>query len=294
MRQLIDAYVASDRPHPLGRSALSRLAWWRGAIGDQDVATLTTDEVDAALAGLAARGRLRPLRGRKTEATGRPLAGSTVNRYISELGGLYRYARRMRIVPRNFRSPLAGLERAPEPPDPERYLRPEEVERLIAVARIVDRRWRRLPALIRLAFTTGLRVGNLLALRWRDVDMAARTVSVARTKNGQPMIVPFPQSAADELSKLPRPSEDALVFEGRTGRAHHFRCLWVITCKEAGLAGRNFHQLRHGTATALARAGINQASLMAALGHRTLAASARYMHHNVEDRRAVMQRVFGE
>jgi len=48
--------------------------------------------------------------------------------------------------------------------------------------------------------------------------------------------------------------------------------------REAGLAGRNFHQLRHGTATALARAGVNQASLMAALGHRTLSASARYMH----------------
>ena len=222
-----------------------------------------------------------------------PLKGSTVNRYVNDLGGLYRYARRLRIVPRGHRSPLAGIERAPEPADPERYLRPEEVERLVAVARVVDRRWRRLPVLIRLAFTTGLRRGNLMALRWRDVDLDARTVTVNRTKNGRPMIVPFPETVAVELKRLPQPTPETLVFVGRNGKPHGFRKLWLKTCREAGLAGRNFHQLRHGTATALARAGVNQASLMAALGHRTLSASARYMHHNVDDRRAVMERVFG-
>ena len=107
-----------------------------------------------------------------------PLKGRTVNRYLNDLGGLYRFARRLRIMPRTHLSPLAGIERAPEPADPERYLRPEEVERLVAMARVVDRRWRRLPVLIRLAFTTGLRRGNLMALRWRDVDLDARTVSV--------------------------------------------------------------------------------------------------------------------
>lgn len=293
LAQLIDAYVAAGRPQPLGQSALSRLAYWRQALGDRPVAAITPDDVDAALATLIARGRLRAKRGHQPEPTGQPLKGSTVNRHINDLGGLYRYARRLRIVPRAHVSPLTGIERAPEPADPERYLRPEEVERILAVARVVDRRWKRLPALIRLAFTTGLRRGNLTALRWRDVDLDAATVSVARTKNGRPMVVPIPAVVVEELRRLPHPSPDSLVFEGRKGRPHGFRKLWVKACNEAGLPGRNFHQLRHGTATALAKAGVNQASLMAALGHRTLSASARYMHHNVDDRRAIMQRVFG-
>jgi len=125
------------------------------------------------------------------------------------------------------------------------------------VARVVDGRWRRLSVLIRLAFTTGLRRGNLLNLRWRDVDLDAHTVSVARTKNGRPMIVPFPETVARELARLSRQTPDTLVFEGRNGKPHGFRKLWLKTCSEAGLAGRNFHQLRHGTATALARAGVN-------------------------------------
>jgi integrase len=290
---LIDAFIVSDRTTPLGQSALSRLAYWRDALGARPVAEITADEVDAALAKLIVRGRLRPLRGKDTERTHTPLKGSTINRYVSDLGTLHKFARRLRIVPRAHLSPTAGIERAPEPVDPERYLRAEEVERLIAMARVVDRHWNRLPALIRLAFVTGIRRGNLLALRWRDVDLEARTVTVERTKNGRPMIAPIPDAAVVELKRLPQPSPDALVFEGRRGKPHGFRKLWLKTCREAGLAGHNFHQLRHGTATALARAGVNQASLMAALGHRTLAASARYMHHNVDDRRAVMERVFG-
>ena len=108
LAELIDAFVAADRPAPLGASALSRLTYWRGVLGSRAVAAITPDDVDAALAALIARGRLRPLRGMHT-TTGVPLKGSTVNRYLNDLGGLYRYARRLRIVPRAHRSPLAGM-----------------------------------------------------------------------------------------------------------------------------------------------------------------------------------------
>jgi len=65
-------------------------------------------------------------------------------------------------VRRAFVSPTHGIERAPERADPERYLRPEEVERLLTVARVLDRSWGKLPALIVVAYHTGLRVGSIL------------------------------------------------------------------------------------------------------------------------------------
>ena len=44
--------------------------------------------------------------------------------------------------------PTRGFEKAPKPVDPDKYVKPEEVERLLAVARVVDQRWKKLPALI--------------------------------------------------------------------------------------------------------------------------------------------------
>lgn len=287
---VIDAFVASRELDP---ATLTRLKFWSDQLGPQELADITPDDVDAALVALAERGRLRPIRGRATEPAGKPLSGATINRHISQLGSIYRYARRLRLLPRAHVPPSKGVEKASEPPDPNRYLRPEEIERLITVARLLDRRWGKLPALIITAYHTGLRVGNLLALRWRDVDLEAGTVTVLRTKNGQPMVSALSDRAIGELRKLPR-NLSALVFENpRTGRAYGFPTLWTKVCKEAGLAGRNFHQLRHGCGHALARAGVAQAQIMAVMRHRTLTASARYMHHNTADKRAVIGRVFG-
>lgn len=287
---VIDAFVASRE---FDKATLARLRFWSEQLGAQELAAITPDDVDAALVALAERGRLQTRRNRPTQATGQPLSGATINRYITQLGSVYRYARRLRLLPRVFVPPTKGIEKAPEPPNPERYLRPDEVERLITVARLLDRRWGRLPALITLAFHTGLRVGNLLALRWRDVDLEAGTLTVVKTKNGRPLVAPLTAAACAELRALGTPAPDRLVFEGRGGRAYNFRPLWAKVCTEANLPGRNFHQLRHGCGSALAQAGVGQAQIMAILGHRTLSASARYMHHSTEDKRAVVRKVFG-
>ena len=292
LMKVIDAYAASSPT--LDRASFSRLEFWCEVLGDQELAAITPEQVDDALVKLAERGRLSPRRGKPTAGAGQPYKGSTLNRYLSTLGTVYKYARRLRLISRGHVSPTRGIERAPEPTDPDRYLRPAEVDRLLAVARVVDRRWGKLPALITLAFHTGLRVGNLTALHWRDVDLTARTASVQRTKNGDPIVAALTSACVAELKALPDKHPDTLVFAGRIGsRAHSWRRLWELTCTEAGLPGRNFHQLRHGCGSALASAGVGQAQIMSVLGHKTLTASARYMHSNVDDRRAVVDKVFG-
>jgi len=54
-----------------------------------------------------------------------------------------------------------------------------------------------------------------------------------------------------------------------------------------------FHELRHGHGYRLAQAGVSQQMIMQSMGHRTLAASARYAHASVSDKKAVIERVFG-
>lgn len=292
LKSVMDAFTASRE---FDAATLGRLAWWAEQLGTRPFTEITPDDVDAALVRLAQRGKLKPLRGRPAQPTGQPLGGSTINRYVTTLGSVYAFARRNRLTPRAFVAPTRGIEKAPERIDPDRYLRPEEVERLIKVARAVDTRWGRLVALIVFQFHTGIRIGDTLALRWRDVDLAAGTATIAKTKNGDPHVAALTDRCIAELVKLPNRHPDAWVFANNPGtKPYDVRRLWRRVTKIAGLPGRGFHQLRHGCGSALATAGVNQATIMQVMGHKTLVASARYMHSNVHDRKNVVARVFAE
>jgi integrase len=170
LKVVVEAYVASRE---LDQASLSRLAWLVDVLGDKEIAAITADDIDAALMKLAERGRLKAGRGMATAAIGKPLAGSTINRYLTQAGSIFKHAKRLKLVPRAFVAPTRGIERTPERPDPERYLRPEEVERVLAVARVMDRTWGKMPALITVAYHTGLRVGSILRTRCRDLDLDA-------------------------------------------------------------------------------------------------------------------------
>jgi hypothetical protein len=111
LTKVIDAYAASSPT--LDRASLARLEFWCTALGDREIATITAEHVDDALVMLAARGRLAPRRGKVAAGTGRPYSGATLNRYLSTLGTVFKYARRLRLVPRAHDSPRGG--RAPEP-----------------------------------------------------------------------------------------------------------------------------------------------------------------------------------
>lgn len=290
-REVTEAWIAS-KEHCAG--SLGRIQFWVDQFGPIPIIAVSEEDVDHALEVLVARGKLRPGRhGQPPTSAGEPLAGSTINRFISTLAGIFKYARRVRALPRSHIPPTKGIEKAPEPADPDKYFRPEEVDDMIKVARVVDQKWRKMSALIILGFHTGLRVGNLLNLKWQDIDLEARTASIAVTKNGRPHIAPLTDRCMEELTRLRRGHPNELVFASyRNDGPFSYQNLWGKVCKEAGYEGRTFHWLRHGCGSALATAGVSQAQIMQVMGHRTLVASARYMHSNVNDRQAVVGRVF--
>lgn len=290
MSELIDAFAAS-RGNDL--SALGRLTFFREQLGHLPVLEVTPDDVDAAISELARRGKMKTLRGKGAVPTGQPLSGATLNRAVNLLAGVFKFARRNRLVPRSFSPPTRGFDKAPEPVDPDRYVSAEEYERILACARVADQRWRRLPALLTLAYTTGLRKGNLLALRWGDVDFAARTVTVSRTKSGRPHVAPLASAAADELRKLSgRNDPDVLIFGNDAGKPFHHTRLLAKACTLAGVPQRGLHQFRHGFGTKLALSGVPQATISQLLAHADIGSSYRYIHHSVSDKIAVVDRVF--
>lgn len=267
LKSVMDAFTASRE---FDRGSISRLAWWADHLGDKPLTSITQDDVDACLIKLAERGKMRPTRNGPAVPTGKPLSGSTINRFITTLGQVYVFARRHRLTPRSFVPPTRGIEKTPERVDPDRYLRPEEVERIIQVARAFDTRWGRMVALIVFQYHTGLRIGDTLDLRWRDIDLTAGTATVLRTKNGDPHVAALTDRCIVELARLPNRHPDAWVFANNAGtKPYDMRRLWTKVTKIAGLPRRGIHQLRHGCGSALAMAGVSQAQIMSVMGHKT-------------------------
>ncbi|WP_119293480.1 tyrosine-type recombinase/integrase [Azohydromonas sediminis] len=289
---VIDAFVASYSGRDEALPA--RLDFWRDELGEHELVDVSAEMVEAAMDRLAARGQLR--RGRAPAGAqrccGKPLSPSTLNRYRSALGSLVKFARQRRLVPRAWTSPLVGVEQLPENPGRMVYLTADQVERLIACARLA--RWRPLSVLILMAFTTGLRRGSLMGLRWRDVDLNGRRATVPRTKNGRPIVAHLTERMVAELRTIGPKEPDTLVFGCASGkdRPHNFDGAFQRALRDAGLPAIRFHDLRHSCASHLAAKGASAPLLADVLGHTTLRMVSRYAHLNITARAAAIEEAF--
>jgi integrase len=284
---LVEGYaVTTARP----AQSFARLSFWMEHLGEMELLDITPEQVDAGLVHLAERGKMRPVRGGAAVRTGKPLSPATMTRYGTDLAGVFRFARRQRLVPRTWTAPTKGLEVVASPLRHD-YISAEDKDKLVKVARMVDKRWGRMAALIEVAFSSGWRAGNLQALTWERVDLEAGVITAPTSKSGQPLVTPISTAALAELRRLPH--KHALVFSNRYGGAYQYRKLWDRITALAGMERKVFHMLRHGCASTLAAAGASQAQLMAHMGHASLASSRRYLHADIVNKRALAQRVFG-
>ncbi len=140
----------------------------------------------------------------------------------------------------------------------------------------------------------GLRLGQLLALRWRDVDFQEQFTTVGRamsagvetsTKSGRVRRVPLTDQAATALDHVSRRSDfvapDERVFcnvFGRTLDHSALRRRFRRAQKAAGPRPLRWHDLRHTYSSLLAAHGVDLVSIKEAKGHRVLATTGRYLH----------------
>ena len=117
-----------------------------------------------------------------------------------------------------------------------------------------------LAAMIQMAVETGMRRSELLSMLWDDVDVSARTIYLAHSKNGHPRTVPLSSAAVRTLETIPR--IEARVFPIT---ANAFRLAWERLRARAGVTGLRFHDLRHEAVSrffekglSLPRSGIHQ------------------------------------
>ena len=251
----------------------------RIAIGRMSPRTLQTYRNQAALYIRPAIGTLRVAdvtRSDVERAVGR-LPNTTRNRVLAFVSRLFNLFETWDWRPQRS-NPARGVERARE----EARDRVLDAGELAALSVALDQLAERFPAsvaAIRVAALTGLRISEVIAIQWQDVDFASGRVTLPETKTGR-RVHHFADAALDLLAAMPRINRNAHAFTVdargpltyRTVRTH-----FGEAAKRAGLEDVRLHDLRRTVMTSAAAAGVGVHVLRDLLGHKTSAMADRYV-----------------
>jgi type 1 fimbriae regulatory protein FimB/type 1 fimbriae regulatory protein FimE len=167
-------------------------------------------------------------------------------------------------------------------PDRRQWLTENEVEQLCDAARKRGRYGHRDATMILVAFRHGLRVSELIALQWQQVDLDAGRLQVIRRKGSDDSVQPLSGVEIRALRRIKRERQEPgarFVFLSERGApmtANGFFKMLARAAESIGMDGVHPHLLRHACGFKLVNAGVDTRTLAAYLGHRQIANTARY------------------
>ena len=241
------------------------------AIGPRRVGDVTKGDVAALVA------KLRPV---------------TRNRVLALVSRMFTLAEHWEWRPQRT-NPARGIERSREEAR-DRTLSGDEITALFAALADTEAGSPMAVAAIRVAAVTGLRIGEVLAMRWEHVDLASRRVLLPETKTGK-RSHDLPSAALAVLDGLPR--VNGWVFASRDGSHVNYQTVRSVFRKAAGKAGVpdvRLHDLRRTVMTRAAMAGVGVHVLRDLLGHKTTAIADRYIRAVGNPVREARESVGGE
>jgi integrase len=212
---------------------------------------------------------------------------ASVNREVSCLSKAYNLAMKEWEWVRD--NPCSKVSREKENNQRIRWLYTDEEERLISACHddIKD--------IVIFAIETGMRLGELLALRWTDVSIVRETATVMKSKNHQPRTIPLEKRPVEVLKRIASSKKVVVgfVFPSSTGTkldGNNLRKEFSKALKAAGIEDFRFHDLRHTYGTRLAQAGVELFTISRLMGHKDVKTTMRYLHHSTETLRANVER----
>lgn len=204
----------------------------------------------------------------------RQVSANTVRLEIALLSHLYTIAIKEWCLPlrhelKDIRKPSAGLGRS------RRLMGNEEGLLLAGIGALKNPGQRAaLDTCVRLAIHTGMRAGEILSLKWDDIDLVAGRIRLTTSKNGTSRTVPLTEAAVELLESLPtRSGKPIAVFRNTVALDSAFRA----ACTKADLRDLRFHDLRHEAASRFAPHMTVQV-LAKVMGWRTLQMAMRYFN----------------
>ncbi|MEQ9503667.1 MAG: site-specific integrase [Deltaproteobacteria bacterium] len=210
---------------------------------------------------------------------GRPMAPATVNRHLALLRAALNLAKRDGY---QHRDPMAGARVLAEHNERDRVASAEEYRAL------VDASAGDLQLAIVLGYETGMRLGEIVSLQWKQVDLRRRIVTLASgsTKTGEGRRVPLSAGAVDALEAHPR-RIDGRVFGVKRGTISP---AFASLTRELGIEDLRFHDFRHTALTNLRRGGADIFTIAAISGHKDLQTLKRYQTITDDDLHAAVEK----
>jgi len=212
------------------------------------------------------------------------IAKSTVNRYLAILKRMFNiaiewgYAKDNPVKRVKFYSEKDNLK--------ERILTEVEEDRLLEASS------EHLRPILVVALNTGMRRGEILSLKWEQIDLEVKEIRIESTKSGKSRIVDVNSLLSDELEKLKKESRDNqhVFLNPRTGKPYgKLQTSFEGACRRAGIKGLRFHDLRHTFASRLVERGVDLIRVKDLLGHSSVKVTERYTHANRDERKKAVE-----
>ena len=143
-----------------------------------------------------------------------------------------------------------------------------------------------LKPIVTVALNTGMRRGEILGLRWEQVDLSHGFILLEISKNGERREIPINTTLEYLFKEMPHSIESKYVFVDKDGKPYKdVKRSFGTAIRKAGISDFRFHDLRHTFASHLVMAGIDLISVKELLGHKTITMTLRYSHLAPEHKR---------
>ncbi|WP_448248973.1 tyrosine-type recombinase/integrase [Thalassotalea agariperforans] len=251
-----------------------RLSFWLDNYGSLTVGKFNRSHVKAGMNKLTAKG----------------YSPASLNRYKAAISSVYTYLRDQYDISQN---PAREVKQQREDNARCRYLSQKERIELLKVSK--KSYWNKLYLLVLLALTTGARRGDLIKLKWSDIDFKNNNALVETSKNGEPRVLPLTNDVLNELLKFREVGCNYIFNHPSKMNAYfkNFDGAWRQALKQAQIENFKFHDLRHTAASYLAMANVQIGQIADILGHKTLDVTKRYIHLSTEYKSQVINNVMG-
>ncbi len=154
-----------------------------------------------------------------------------------------------------------------------RFLEREEIIDLLSKCS------KRLRPIVVTALNTGMRRGEILGLKWYDIDFKRNIITILDTKNGEKREVYMNEQVKTALIRVPKNPESPFIFCKKNGKPfHNLRKSFFTALDKSDITNFTFHDLRHTFASQLVMSGTDINTVRELLGHKDIRMTLRYSH----------------
>lgn len=212
----------------------------------------------------------------------RMLSPATVNRELACLKTMFNKAMEWGMGETN---PAAKIRLLREPKGRLRYLTEGEAERLVECCA------EHLRPMVVTALNTGMRSGEILKLRWEEVDFENQIIYVTDSKNGEQRQIPMNSTLTETLQAIKLGTPSPWVFFKHNGKPYIRipRRSFEKAKRKAGIKDFRFHDLRHTFASWLVMRGVDLTTVGELMGHKSFEMTLRYAHLSPKHKRFAVE-----